>query len=81
MDEIIAEMPIGVTVEFASGKAADADVFRMRAAFLAPSEANLGGELRDIFIIFEVRPKFYLGARLLFKKGANYGDGRSNVTP
>lgn len=66
MDEIILEMPVGVAVEFAGGELTDANVGGFFAAsFIAPGDANLGGELGDVVVIFGVSPKLDLGARPL----------------
>ena len=65
MSEIILEMPICVTVKFASWNTTDTNVGGFQTAlflFVAPGKADFGGELGDVFVILEVSPKFYLGA-------------------
>ena len=66
MDEIIFEFPAGVAVEFAGRDATDADVGSFSVTFfLAPFDTDFGGETGNIFVIFKISPKFYLGARFL----------------
>ena len=66
MGEIIFELPVGIAVELASGDAAYSDIGSLfMAGFFAPFDANLGGEARDVFVIFKVSPKFDLGTRFL----------------
>ncbi len=82
MDEIILEMPVGITVEFAGREFADADVSGFFAAsFFAPGYTDFGGELGDVFVIFGVGPKLNLGTRFFFDDFTNYGDGWRDVTP
>ena len=65
MIKIISEMPVGITMEFAGGNPAHSDISGFTtASFLAPGDTYLGSELGDVFVIFEVGPKFYLGTRL-----------------
>lgn len=65
----IFESPIGIAMEFAGGNTAHmnkrpADFF---GAILSPRNiTNFGGEFGDVFVIFEVCPKFSLGAGLDF---------------
>ena len=67
MDEIILKMPVGVTVEFAGGEFADADVGGFFAAsFFAPGDTDFGGEFGDVFVIFRISPKLDLGTRFFF---------------
>ena len=63
MDEIILEVPVGIAVELTGGNPADTNIGRFTLArFLAPSNTKFSGELGDIFVIFEISPKFDLGA-------------------
>lgn len=53
-------------MEFAGGDATDADVRSFLVSlFFAPFDADFGGEAGDVFVIFKIGPKFYLGARFL----------------
>lgn len=65
MNKVILEVPVGITMEFAGRNTPHSDVggFLTTASFplLAPRKTNLGSEFGDVFVIFEVRPKFYLG--------------------
>lgn len=67
MLEISAKSPARITVEFASQNTADTD---KRAFFglvaVGPAEAELGAELGDVFVIFEIGPKLDLRARTSF---------------
>ena len=82
MNKIIPEMPISIAMEFTGGNFAHADVSGFFAtSFLAPSYADLGGKLSDVFVIFGISPKFYLGSRFFFDDFTNYGDGWSDMSP
>ena len=53
-------------MEFAGRNASDTNIMvSFAASFLAPSYANFGGKPGDIFIVFEISPKFDLGTRFL----------------
>ena len=72
MNEIIFEMPAGIAMELASRNTVNANV---------RANTNFGSEFGDVFIVFEVSPKIYLGARFFCKDFTNYGDDRSDVSP
>ena len=66
MDKVILEFPAGIAVEFAGGDTTDADVGGfLGALFLAPFDTTFGGETSDVFVIFKISPKFYLGTGFL----------------
>jgi len=84
MYEIIFKMPVCITMEFAGKNAANSDVWTLFATLLdafAPSKTNLSSELGNVFIIFEICPKFDFNAGLFFNDFANYCDGWSDMTP
>lgn len=82
MLEIIPETPVGVAMELTGRNPADADVSGLLgASCLTPGNADFSGKLGDVFMVFEIGPKFDLGARSRFYNFTNYGDGWSDVTP
>ena len=67
MSKVIFKMPISIAVEFAGWQFTDADVGRFATTGLfAPGDADLGGQLSDVFEIFGIGPKFDLSSWLGF---------------
>ena len=82
MNKVILEMPIGITMEFASWDATYSDISGFAwTGFFTPSNTKLSGEFSDIFVIFEIRPEFNFSAGFFLDYFTNYGDGWCNVSP
>ena len=85
MNKIVFKLPAGVAMKFSCRNAAHANIRTFAAmfgfVFFAPRDTNLGGELGDIFIIFEISPKFYTCTGFLTENFTNYGDRWSDVSP
>ena len=85
MYEIIFKRPTRITMEFPCWNAAHANVWALAAVFgfvfFAPRNTDFGGEFGDVFIIFEISPKFYTCTGFLTENFTNYGDRWSDVPP
>ena len=63
MRKIVTKMPVSIAVELPCWEFTDSDVggFFTSGTF-APGNADFGSEFSDVFVIFKIGPKFYLGA-------------------
>ena len=69
MDKIIAKMPVGIAVEFTCQNTTNTNIrataAMRRFVLITPRNADLGGKLGDVFVIFKIGPKLNFGTGFL----------------